>query len=160
MEKNIIDTPVVMITQTIDAPLDQVFKAWTNSRQITKWWGPKDFTNSACEWNARPGGKIYLDMTGPDGTVYPMGGSFLEVTELTRLVFTTTAFHDDTGVPNLEVNNTITFSDENGKIKISLIAKTVKAKPGVEGALKGMKEGWNQSFEKLKAMLEKTNSSL
>ena len=58
------------------APREKVFKAWVDCELAAKWWGPRGFTNPVCELDPRPGGAIRIDMRGPDGTVYPMGGTF------------------------------------------------------------------------------------
>ena len=41
------------ITRTFNAPLKQVWKAWTDPKQLAEWWGPKGFTNPRCEWDAK-----------------------------------------------------------------------------------------------------------
>src|SRR4051812_13276105 len=79
----------IVFTRIFDAPRELVFKVWTDPQHIAQWWGPHRFTNPRCEWDARPGGKIHVDMRGPDGTVYPMAGEFREVVEPQRLVFST-----------------------------------------------------------------------
>ena len=62
-----------------DAPRALVFKMWIEPKHMAQWWGPKGFTNPRCELDARVGGKIHIDMRAPDGTVYPMSGTFREV---------------------------------------------------------------------------------
>src|SRR5680860_496485 len=79
------------ITRVFDAPRDLVYKAWTDPALMTRWFGPKDFTNPVCELDVRPGGAILIHMQGPDGTVYPMTGEFQEVVPPERLVFTSSA---------------------------------------------------------------------
>ena len=133
---------------------DATFKAWTDADQVAIWWGPKDFTNPVCKLDVRPGGKIHIDMTGPDGVVYPMGGTFHEV-DTEQLVFTSTAFKDEQGNSALEVLNTVTFAEVNGKTKLRLQTNVVKATPEAEEALTGMEDGWNQSLFKLQELLEK-----
>ncbi len=145
------------ITRVFDAPRELVFKAWTDKEQMAKWWGPKDFTNPVCEIDARPGGSIYIDMTGPDGTVYPMGGEFVEVKEPERLVFFARAFKNKQGEWLLENKNTITFTNDNGKTKMVLYVEVMKRSAEVEDALAGMNEGWNQSLDRLSERTSKDN---
>jgi len=80
-----------IITREFDAPRELVWKACTEAKQVAQWWGPHGFTAPICEWDARPGNKIYVVMRGPDGTDYPMGGKFHEVLPPERLVTTTGA---------------------------------------------------------------------
>jgi uncharacterized protein YndB with AHSA1/START domain len=105
----------LVITRVFDAPRELVFKAWIDRRQVAQWWGPKGFTNSIYDWDARPGGAIRSDMIGPDGAVYPMKGVFREIAEPERLVFTTTALEDEQGNPGLENLNTVTFAEQTAR---------------------------------------------
>ena len=75
-----------VITREFAAPRELVFKAWTDPKHLAQWWGPKGFTNPVCEWDARPGGKIYDVMRAPNGADYPMGGEFREIVPPERLV--------------------------------------------------------------------------
>jgi uncharacterized protein YndB with AHSA1/START domain len=95
-------------------------------------------------------------MQGPDSVVYPNKGVFREIVEPERLVFTSSAFEDADGNPQLEVLNTVTFAEhEGGKTKLTLHATVVKATPEVAGPLSGMEAGWNQSLDRLAQTLEK-----
>ena len=139
----------LVITRVFDAPRDLVYKAWTDPQHVAQWWGPKGFTNPVCELDVRPGGAIRIDMRGPDGVVYPMKGVFHQIVEPERLVLTTSAFEDEAGNPRLEVLNTVTFAEHDGKTKLTLHAVVVKSTPEVAAALDGMEEGWSQSLDRL-----------
>ncbi len=151
MAKTSQDQKELTLTRVFDAPRELVFKAWTDPKHMAQWWGPKDFTNPVCELDVRPGGAIRIDMRGPDGVVYPMGGVFHEIVKPERLVFTSSAFKDEKGHPQLEVLNTVTFSEQNGKTILTLHAVVVKSAPAVAGALAGMEAGWSQSLDRLAA---------
>jgi len=138
-----------------DAPRELVFKAWTDPKHLAQWWGPNGFTNPVCELDVRPGGGILIHMTGPDGVVIPGKGVFHEIVVPERLVFTTSAFEDEAGNPRLEVLNTVTFAEHNGKTKLTLQAVVVKSVPEVAVALAGMEEGWSQSLGRLAEELAK-----
>jgi uncharacterized protein YndB with AHSA1/START domain len=143
----------IRFTRVFDAPRTVVFRMWTDPTHLARWWGPHGFTNPLCELDARPGGAIRIDMTGPDGTVYPMGGVVREITPPARFVFTSTAILDAAGNPQLENLNTVTFEDENGKTKLTLTVKVLKATPAATYALAGMEMGWSQSLERLMSLV-------
>lgn len=147
----------MVITRLFDAPRELVWKAWTDPQQIAQWWGPHGFTNPLCEWDARPGGAILIHMRGPKGSpfdfIMPMKGKFHEVLAPERLVFTGSAIEDKMGNAQLEVHNTVTFAENNGKTTLTVYAKVVKVLPGAAQALAGMEEGWSQSLERLAALL-------
>jgi len=145
----------LVITRIFDAPRELVFQAWTDPKRLAQWWGPKEFTNPVCELDVRPGGAIRIDMTGPDGFLYPIKGIFHEIVEPERLVFTTGSFEDAAGNPQLEVLNTVTFTEHNGKTKLTLQARVIKSTPEVAVPLAGMEEGWSQSLERLGEHLTK-----
>jgi len=145
------------ITRIFDAPLQLVWKAWTDPRHIEQWWGPHGFTNPLCEWDARVGGAILVHMRGPKGSpfdmIMPMKGIFHEVDALKRLVFSAVAIEDENGKPLLETRNTITFEVHQGKTKLTLHVEVITAAPEAAGALAGMEQGWSQTLEKLTTYL-------
>jgi|GEM_PF-17336 len=138
-----------VLTRTFHAPRALVFQAWTDPKHLAKWWGPRGFTNPVCEFDPRPGGAIRIHMTAPDGTVFPMTGIVHEVKEPEWLVFTSRAFEDETGNSKLEVLNTITFTELDGKTTLTVRAVVQRAAPELSGAIAGMTEGWAQSLDKL-----------
>ena len=148
----------VAFTRIFDAPRQLVFKVWTDPRHLAEWWGPHGFTNPRCEWEARPGGRIHVDMRGPDGRVYPMSGRFQEVVEPERLVFIASAL-DESGKPLFEILNTVTFAENGGKTVLTLTARVVTSTPNAPQYLKGLEMGWTQSLERLSVYVDKTLST-
>jgi len=136
------------IDQAKELTITRTFK-----QLFARWWGPEMFTNSACELDVRPGGEIRLDMTAPDGTVYPFKGVYIEVVEPEKLVFTGGSFLDEAGHPQLESRTTVLFDDDDGKTKLTVHTVIVKAVPGLEQPLSGMEEGWMTSLDRLGRVL-------
>jgi uncharacterized protein YndB with AHSA1/START domain len=149
----------LVITRIFDAPRELVWQAWTDPKHVANWWGPNGFTNPLCEWNAKKGSAILIHMRGPAGTpfdmVMPMKGTFLEVIAPEKLVFTGSCLDDANGNPQLENLNTITLEDLNGKTKMTLHVKVIKATPAAAPALEGMEQGWSESFDRLAVELMK-----
>lgn len=139
----------LIITRQFDAPPALVFAAWIEPTQMAAWWGPRGFTNPLCRLDARPGGLIRIDMTGPDGAVYPMTGLFHEITPPKRLVFTTGAFPDASGTPRLEILNIVTFVAQNDGTRLMLEASVRRSTPELAAALGGMERGWMESLDRL-----------
>jgi uncharacterized protein YndB with AHSA1/START domain len=138
----------MITTRIFDAPREVVFQAWTDPKQLQRWWGPKGFTNPVCEVDARPGGAIRIHMRAPDGTVYPMTGVFHEVVVPERLVFTSSAL-DANGNPLFEVLNTVTFAEEGGKTKLTVHASVSKVIGDAAPHLAGMEQGWSMTLDRL-----------
>ncbi|MFC4440192.1 MULTISPECIES: SRPBCC family protein [Natrialbaceae] len=141
----------LIIERTFDAPRERVWEAWTNPEQVEQWWGPEGFTVPRCEMDVRPGGSFHIDMEAPDGTIYPDEGEFHEVDEPERLVATSRAFEDEDGDFQLEVRQTVTFADRDGRTELTLEAEVITGTPEVADALEGMELGWSQSLDKLDA---------
>jgi len=135
------------LTRVLDAPRTLVFKLWTDPKHLSQWWGPKGFTNTRCEIDARPGGAIRIDMRGPDGSVYPMTGEFTEIVAPERLVFTSIALL--AGKSLFENLNTITFEDQGGKTKVTVHTKVLRMLPEAAPYLAGMSVGWSQTLDRL-----------
>lgn len=154
----------INITRTFNAPVEKVWKAFTEPEQIKKWWGPKDFTAPAAKLNFTVGGKFQYCMRGPAGSGWDKdmwsGGEYLEIVPMKKIVATDNFMDDkgnivspkDFGMPGEwpeQMVVTFTFEDAgNGKTKFSL---THTGHP--EEMAGDANTGWNQSLDKLEAIL-------
>ena len=137
-----------VITREFDAPRELVWNACTDAKQLAQWWGPHGFIAPICEWEARPGNKIYVVMRAPDGTDYPMGGEFHEVVPPERLVTTTGAL-DDKGNLMFEFLHTLTLVERNGKTKLTMKSRLIKTTAEASEYIGGFEAGMTQSLERL-----------
>ncbi len=162
------DTRDLIIISLFDAPRELVWKAWTESERVMRWWGPKGFTSPVSKINLRVGGEYLNCMHSPDGKDYWSKGVFREIVAPERLVMTD-SFADENGntVPGsyygmskdfpLEMLITVIFEEldgDNGKTKITLRHSGMPSGADSEGA----GQGWNESFDKLAEYLEKEKS--
>lgn len=76
-----------VVERVFDAPRERVFDAFTRAEDLKQWWGPKAASVTMAEFDARPGGKIFLCQRGPDGTMVYIAGSVREIERPSRLVF-------------------------------------------------------------------------
>ena len=141
-----------IITREFDAPRELVFEAWTDPKHLAQWWGPKGFTNPVCEWDTRPGGKIYDVMRAPNGVDYPMGGEFREVIAPERLVFSCGAL-DEKGKLLFEFLHTVTFVERNGKTKLTIQSRVTKTTAEANQYIGGYEMGMTLSLERLAELL-------
>src|SRR4051812_46943812 len=142
------DQPVV-ITRVFEAPRELVFQAWVDEKRLAQWWGPACFTTPRCEADARPGGKIRIDMRAPDGTVYPMNGEYREIVPSERVVFVSSVPGGEGGRPLFEILNTVTLTEQGGKTTQRLELVILSQAPGAAPYLAGMNQGWTQSLVRL-----------
>ncbi len=130
------------------APRELVFKACTDPAHLAQWWGPKGFTAPICEWDARPGGKIYVVMRSSEGTDYPMGGEFREIVAPEKLVVMTGAL-DEQGKFLFEILHTTTLVERNGKTTLTMHSRVIKTTAGASRYLGGFEMGMTLSLERL-----------
>lgn len=142
------------LTRVFDAPQELVWKAWTDPKLMSKWWGPRGVTTPTCEVDAKVGGKMYIVMlAGKElgqfaGKEWPMRATIEEITPPRKMVFLTEALDDQKGVM-LEVRTTLTLETLDKKTKMTLYMIVTKISKGGEFAVAGMEQGWNESLDKL-----------
>lgn len=81
----------LVITRIIDAPVEMVWKAWTDPEHVKRWWGPKYYTSPSCKIDLREGGKYVFAMQAPaeqGGQVHFTAGVYKKIVPMERLVFT------------------------------------------------------------------------
>jgi PhnB protein len=84
------------VVRTFDAPLDQVWKAWTTSEILDIWWAPKPYKAQTKLMDFSEGGQwIYL-MAGPTGD-----GTWCRVDY-------------NTIIPHKSITTSVMFCDEDG----------------------------------------------
>jgi uncharacterized protein YndB with AHSA1/START domain len=145
------------ITRSFKAPRDLVWQAWTDPKHLAKWWGPEGFTNPVCEVDFRVGGTLKIVMRAPDGTDYPMRGVFKEIVPPEKLVFTNFPV-DDQDRQLIDGWTTVTFIERVGETHMTLHTSAVGLVPHASQMIAGMGVGWNQSLDRLAALVESAAS--
>jgi uncharacterized protein YndB with AHSA1/START domain len=52
----------LVVTRVFDAPVERVWKAWTDPQQVMQWWGPNGFTSPSAQMDFREGGTSLVCM--------------------------------------------------------------------------------------------------
>lgn len=141
-----------VVTRDFDSPRETVFRAWIDPEQLALWWGPEGYTTPVCEIDPRPGGKMRITMRSPEGDEYPAEGEYHEVIEPERIVWQDYFVDEDPMVTVV----TVTL-DELPDNRTRMTVVNVQAS---EEDLKklldmGCVQGWNESFDRLAAIVEK-----
>src|SRR5256885_5505147 len=86
---NVVEMPIkeLVIERVFDAPRERVFDVFTQPEHVQKWWGPKMVGIPFAEFDARPGGKIFIAERAPDGATIYIAGVVREIERPSRLVF-------------------------------------------------------------------------
>jgi uncharacterized protein YndB with AHSA1/START domain len=141
----------VLITREFNAPRQMVFDAHSKPDLIRKWLtGPPGWTMPVCNVDFRVGGTYRYVWENETGTRMGMGGTYREIAAPSRVVSTELFDEDWTGG---ETINTLVFTEEGGKTKMSLtvLYSSLAAR---DAALKtGMTGGMEMSYANLDILL-------
>ena len=72
----------------LSASPDKVFAACVEPSRLAEWWGPSGFTSPSIELDVWTGGSYRIAMQPPEGELFHLRGTFLEVDRPRRLVYT------------------------------------------------------------------------
>jgi uncharacterized protein YndB with AHSA1/START domain len=77
----------LLITRVFDAPRERVWKAWTDPKEMVKWWSPEETECRDVQADFKIGGTYRIHMVSKDGdhTAY---GTYTEIVPHKRLQFT------------------------------------------------------------------------
>lgn len=156
----------ILITRELDAPIELVWKAWTEEESMKKWWGPTNFTAPKIEIDFRVGGRYTLCMRGAgmDGVVrdgYNIG-EYVQIIPMEKITSTMSFANEhgklimpsEFGLPGewpSVVILIVTFGELKGK-RTKVMVNEIGI-PGVIGEMAA--EGWAQQFDKFDKLLNK-----
>jgi uncharacterized protein YndB with AHSA1/START domain len=150
----------VVIEREIDAPVELVWKMWTEPNHFAAWYGPAGATIAVAEMDVRVGGtrRVCMEMPGQGAPIRMwFVGEYLEVDEPRRLVYTDSIADDEgkliapgeMGMDESHPSETLVrveLEDAGGATKIVLTHRGISA--GSAGAV-----GWAMALDKLTARL-------
>jgi uncharacterized protein YndB with AHSA1/START domain len=144
----------LVIRRLLNAPPDLVFKTFTEAEHLAHWWGPKGMKLQVIKCDLRQGGKFHYKMITPDGQEMYGVFHYKEITPPDKIVFTN-GFADKDGnlirapfAANfpIEVLNTWTFEEENGKTLLTLKGVPYNASEEEKQFFEAMHPSMNQGF--------------
>jgi len=155
----------LIVTRTFDAPVELVWKAWTEPEYVMKWWGPDYFTSPSAKIDFREGGTSLVCMRAPQD----FGGQdmystwvYQKIVPMQRIEFVQNLAdeHGDKIDPAVfgmppefprDTRTVVTFKDlENGKTEMTVTQYNMPA-PDTEMG-KNAELGLNQSLDKMVAI--------
>ena len=160
MTDKAISKDAVVIERVLAAPVDLVWRMWTEADHFKNWYGPTGFTVPVAEMEVRVGGKRLICMASPDGGMKMWTvGEYLAVVPHERLVYSESMADEHgnlvspaaMGMPDgfpATTEVTVLLEDLGGRTKMVLTHAGIPADSGGAG-------GWGQAFDKLVGYMER-----
>jgi uncharacterized protein YndB with AHSA1/START domain len=152
----------LVLERTLDAPLDLVWKAYTDPNHLKQWFAPKPYQISEIDLDLRPGGIFRIRMVGPDGfdTGHGNAGCVLEVNDREKLVWTSALGPEfrpaqlaTEGCESFPMTAIISFADAgDGKTLYKAVALHRNATDKETHEKMGFHEGWGTTASQLEEL--------
>lgn len=138
------DAAMLRLERTFEAPIEDVFDAWTSPAVLVRWWAAMPtWTSPGCEVDLRVGGRYVLRMRDDEtGEVHVVGGEYREISRPDRLVYTWCWEGSDPGQVSLV---TVEFTGQGERTSVVLEHAELPS----EEAVARHTHGWQGTFENL-----------
>ncbi len=155
----------LVITRVFNAPRTLVWKAWTDPEQLVKWWGPKGMPISVHKFQLRPSGVFLYSMRAPDGNDWWGKFVYREITAPEKIVFINSfsdakeniSRHPLSPTWPLEVSNTLTLTEQDGKTTLTLrgspINATQEEQKTFQSNISNVQQGFKGTLDQLEEYL-------
>src|SRR5437868_3648609 len=153
----------VVIERSFDAPVDLIWKLWTDPEHFAAWYGPDGATIPVAKMDVRVGGArlVCMEVSAPSGQMQMwFTGEYLDVVENKRLVYTESMSDGqgnvmtaaDMGMPDSHPTTTevrVELEDIDGGTRMVLTHSGIPAdSPGAAG--------WAMALDKLESHVART----
>jgi uncharacterized protein YndB with AHSA1/START domain len=163
---NAVDASPFVLTRTVNAPRDLVWRAFTERECLAQWLSPTGMTVlPEGKLDLRPGGLYHYGLRAANGFELWAKWTFREVIAPERLVYIL-SFSDPQGgntrhpmAPDwpMEMLSTITLTEQGERTLITLQSQAINASASEQSAFNagksGMTQGWSGTFDQLDVYL-------
>ncbi|MBX3066160.1 MAG: SRPBCC domain-containing protein [Anaerolineae bacterium] len=157
MSDSTISKDAIVVERIIDAPVELVWRLWTQPEHFKNWYGPQGFRVFVAEMDVRVGGRhlFCMETDTPDGTMKMwLVGEYTEIVPNKRLVYTDSPSDENGRLVPLPADGTaeaqplitevtVLLEDVGGRTRMTVTHAGVPSDAG------GASEGWEQAFTKL-----------
>ncbi len=141
-----------VVIHKFDAPIDLVYRIFTDPSLIPEWWGPRNLITTVEKMEIKPGGIWRYVQRDPQNNVFPFQGVYHSLEPNKRIVST----FEWEGMPGHVCFVTTTFDERDGKTIViqQNIFQSIEDRDGMinMGMEQGMIEG-DERFNELLVML-------
>ena len=147
----------LFVEREFDAPPEQVWQAWTDSKLLDQWWAPKPWRAKTKTMDFREGGTWLYSMLGPDGTESFCRADFETIVPNKRYTVLD-AFCDENGnpttdFPRMHWKTVFTPTGDGTRVDVEI---TFDSEADMEKIIEmGFKEGFTAAHGNLDELLAK-----
>ena len=146
-------TRTVTINREFDAELSLVWDAFTKPEILDQWWAPKPWASKTKVMNFKVGGRRFYAMVSPEGQERWSIQKYTSISPKTNFKFLN-AFADKDENPELPGSEwDLSFSEENGKTKVSVSIYNESLERMEKMIEMGFKEGFMMTLKSLEDLL-------
>jgi uncharacterized protein YndB with AHSA1/START domain len=139
----------ILITREFDAPRHLVYEAYTTPELVRRWWSGKRGEVTSADIDLRVGGSwryaMDVDCGAEPSFEAAFHGTYREIVPNERLV--TTEVYE--GAPEGEALNTVTFAEEGGRTRLTILMQLPSREVRDAILETGMEVGMQESMDAL-----------
>ena len=137
----------VEMKRVLPAALGVVFEAFSDAKELAKWWGPEGFSTPSLDFDPRVGGRYRIEMQPPEGDRFHLTGVFTDVDPPTRLGYTFVWEPPDPD--DVETHVCLSFRDLGEATEVAFEQGPFET----ETRRVLHRDGWTDGFDKLERLL-------
>jgi uncharacterized protein YndB with AHSA1/START domain len=145
----------ITVVRNFDAPVEEVWKAWTESNLLDQWWAPKPWKAETSSMDFREGGAWLYAMVGPNGEKHHARVDYKKI-EANQSFTAQDAFTDESGkvsgeMPSMTWYTTFHKSGDGTRVEVQISFPSEDAMNKILEM--GFKEGFEAALGNLDALL-------
>jgi uncharacterized protein YndB with AHSA1/START domain len=145
----------IFVVRNFDAPLEEVWRAWTERDLLDQWWAPKPWKAVTISMDCCSGGMWHYYMQGPDGSRHYSRADYVTVST-NEAYEALTAFCDGKGNINHEFGQSnwkVRFGEASSGTKVNVEITFASADVLEKFIEMGFKEGFTMAHSNLDELL-------
>jgi uncharacterized protein YndB with AHSA1/START domain len=139
----------ILITREFAAPKHLVYKAWTTSELVKRWWSGQRGKMTIAEIDLRVGGTWRYAMDTDAGFEVAFHGEYREIVPNERIVMTDVY----EAMPGPGALVTVTFTENDGRTVLSLLMELPSKEARDAVINSGMEAGMQESWDRLEQVV-------
>ena len=139
----------VTLSHHAEAPIERVFRAFTDAGELKRWFGPGSMVIKSVEMDSRVGGAYRIEMQSPDGEIFTVKGEIRQLSEPHTIVYTW-SWEEEDGAEEHESLVSIKLSSAEGGTDIELVHTQLAS----DESAQRHSEGWVSTFNELDRYLQ------